>query len=164
MFGDFETWVKKEAVREVAVENYDIFFSREEIWFCLNRKKSFDITKALIVGNNLEKFKMLQTNDNISKSQNSEFWKISGKRAKIFCLDNCTAVIFQFFNIKNCFSGVSPENEILCWVLKVTLCEIQSHIWGSKRIIEGGKKYKAWKLVASINIIHVKSFEHIYFV
>ena len=73
MFGDFETRVKKEAVREVAVENYDIFFSREEIWFCLNRKKSFDITKALIVGNNLKIFKMLQTNDNISKSQNSEF-------------------------------------------------------------------------------------------
>ena len=65
MFGDFETWVKEEAVREVAVENYDIFFSEEEIWFCLNRKKSFDITKALIVGNNLEIFKMLQTNDNI---------------------------------------------------------------------------------------------------
>ena len=120
MFGDFETRVKKEAVREVAVENYDIFFSREEIWFCLNRKKSFDITKALIVGNNLKIFQMLQTNDNISLKyfQNSEFCDITDKRAKIFCLDNCTAVIFQFFNIKNCFSGVSPVNEILCWVLE----------------------------------------------
>ena len=86
MFGDFETRVKKVAVREVAVENYDIFFSREEIWFCLNRKKSFDITKALIVGNNLKIFKMLQTNDNIFLKyfQNSEFCDITDKRAKYF--------------------------------------------------------------------------------
>ena len=30
---------RKVAVCEVSVKNYDIFFSGQEIWFCLNRKK-----------------------------------------------------------------------------------------------------------------------------